>query len=88
MDPAVSGQGGHDRTFEAAATLFRFGLTDAQATVLLDEFNARCVPPWQPHELAHKLTDARAAVEAANEFGAMLMAKIASSKPGRRLLLA
>lgn len=59
LPPAVSGQGGHAVTFRAACTLVRFGLADHDVLTLLQEFNTRCLPPWSPAELRHKLAEAR-----------------------------
>ena len=59
MPPAVSGQGGHDQTFDAACSLvLGFGLSIPEAAPLLAEYNQRCQPPWSDAELAHKLDDA------------------------------
>lgn len=60
MPPAISGQGGHDRTFHAACVLvIDFGLSDDDALALLAEYNGRCVPPWTEKELQHKIESAR-----------------------------
>src|SRR5207237_3939873 len=59
IEPAVSGQGGHNRTFRVACALVqKFGLTAGQAWPILVEFSSRCLPPWQEAELRHKLDDA------------------------------
>lgn len=59
MDDAVSGAGGHDRTYSVACTLVEgFNLPEPDAWSILSEFNARCQPPWAEHELRHKLGDA------------------------------
>jgi P4 family phage/plasmid primase-like protien len=59
MDPAVSGQGGHDQTFKVACVLIvGFGLSQDEAWPLLVESNDRCQPAWTESELRHKLTDA------------------------------
>jgi hypothetical protein len=55
---AISGAGGHDKTFTAACALVRFGLSASEAWPLLLEYNARCSPPWNERELEHKLRDA------------------------------
>lgn len=56
---AVSGQHGHDRTFHAACLLVRDFAIDAEAArALMQEYNARCVPPWSASELRHKLESA------------------------------
>jgi P4 family phage/plasmid primase-like protien len=59
LPPAVSGEGGHDRTFNAA-TILRcgFGLSYDEAWPLLQEWNKTCEPPWTEAELDHKLKDA------------------------------
>jgi hypothetical protein len=59
LAPAISGQGGHDQTFDAACALIKgFNLSVPEARPILERFNQRCEPPWQPHELEHKLSDA------------------------------
>lgn len=60
---AISGQGGSLATFKLAVALVRgFALSDAEAlTVLAEEFNPRCEPPWSAAELNHKLRYARQA---------------------------
>jgi hypothetical protein len=60
IDPAVSGQGGHDTTFGAACRVGPgFDLSpDVAFRLLMDEYNPRCVPPWSEAELRHKVDDA------------------------------
>lgn len=59
MDGAVSGSDGHGATFKVACVLVKgFGLPLGVARGLLDEYNARCVPPWSPRELEHKIAEA------------------------------
>lgn len=59
MDPAVSGNRGHDQTFKAACKLVEFGLDEAAVYRLLwEEYNPRCVPPWSEAELRHKVEHA------------------------------
>jgi RecA-family ATPase len=56
---AVSGQGGHNTTFAVATALVHgFELSRSDAEMLLSEYNAKCVPPWKPNELAHKVNQA------------------------------
>lgn len=56
---AVSGKGGHGRTFGVACQLFsRFGLDLETALVLMTDWNERCTPPWSQRELEHKVRDA------------------------------
>lgn len=58
LDPAVSGQGGHNQTFTAACKLVEFGLSEEEAWELLWAFNLKCAPPWSERDLRHKLRDA------------------------------
>jgi RecA-family ATPase len=56
---AVAGQGGHNATFAVATALIHgFELNAGDAETLLHEYNAKCLPPWKPNELAHKLDQA------------------------------
>jgi hypothetical protein len=56
---AVAGQGGHNATFAVATALIHgFELNAGDAESLLHEYNAKCLPPWKPNELAHKLDQA------------------------------
>ena len=60
LPPAVSGQGGHDTTFRAAMVLVEGFCLDEQAALpLLQEYSARCEPPWSEKDLRHKLAEAR-----------------------------
>lgn len=53
---AISGESGHDWTFHAAALLvIDFDLSIDDALPLLQEWNAKCEPPWSDSELLHKL---------------------------------
>jgi hypothetical protein len=58
--PAVAGQGGHNQTFKVACKLFQiFALDrDAAFSLLWNDYNPRCVPPWTEKELRHKVEDA------------------------------
>jgi putative DNA primase/helicase len=60
FDPAVSGQGGHDQTFDAACTLvWGWALSADEARPILADWNvSHCQPPWTAGELEHKLEDA------------------------------
>lgn len=56
---AVAGQGGHNATFAVATALIHgFELSHGDAETLLHEYNAKCLPPWKPNELAHKVNQA------------------------------
>jgi replicative DNA helicase len=59
MEPAVSGQGGHNQTFKCACALvLGFGLDDNVALQLLGEWNLGCTPPWSERDLIHKIKSA------------------------------
>ncbi|MGC8643090.1 MAG: DNA primase family protein, partial [Isosphaeraceae bacterium] len=59
VPPGVSGERGHDRTFEAACILVKgFAFSIDEARPLLRAWNQRCVPPWSERDLEHKLKDA------------------------------
>jgi hypothetical protein len=65
MPGAVEGHGGDRQTFQVACRLvIDFDLTPEQALPLLQEYNARCTPPWPDDALVHKL---ERALQAANE---------------------
>jgi hypothetical protein len=58
--PAVSGQGGHNQTFEVARGII-WGLDIGREVgydLLAQHYNPRCVPPWTEAELRHKCQDA------------------------------
>lgn len=58
-EPAVSGSGGHTRTFYVAQKLVRgFGLDEETAYRLLASWNATCQPPWSERELRRKVRQA------------------------------
>jgi hypothetical protein len=60
IEPAISGQGGHDKTFYTACKMVQsFGLTEEEAfEILRSDYNPRCQPPWSEKELRHKVEDA------------------------------
>lgn len=59
MPPAVSGQEGRNQFLNAACRLIDdFALTAEQARPLLDEYNERCVPPFDSHGVQDKLNSA------------------------------
>lgn len=56
---AITGQNGHGSTFAVATALVHgFELSRSEAETLLSEWNMTCLPPWKPHELAHKINEA------------------------------
>jgi hypothetical protein len=59
MPPAIQGQGGSDATFNVAKKLVHdFNLSHGEAMSILQDYNARCSPPWSVKDLIHKLEDA------------------------------
>jgi hypothetical protein len=73
VEPAISGQGGHNATFRAACECFRFGLTESEAWEALNWFNAnKCQPAWSEKELRHKIRQARKQVDGDGTFGSKL----------------
>jgi putative DNA primase/helicase len=62
VPPAISGQGGHARTFKLAIALVQgFDLSPEVALQFLEVYNRRCEPAWSRAELKHKLADADSA---------------------------
>ena len=58
IEPAVSGQGGSNRTFRVACVLLiKFGLSLQQAWPLISEWNTQCQPPWTDAQLMRKLEE-------------------------------
>lgn len=56
--PAVEGQGGDARTYEAACGLRDLGVSQRQAFDLLAVWNEKCQPPWDLETLAVKVANA------------------------------
>jgi hypothetical protein len=60
VEPAVAGQHGDLHTFRVCCRIVRgFGLSALEALPVLQEWNARCEPPWTDRELLDKLQRAR-----------------------------
>ena len=63
LSVAISGAGGHNATFHAAAVLVHgFALGESDALRLFQEWNQGCQPPWGEGELVHKIKSAANAV--------------------------
>jgi hypothetical protein len=59
VDPAISGQHGHDRTYHIAALLVRdFAIPIPDAMPIMEEYSQRCQPPWEHADLVRKLHEA------------------------------
>lgn len=60
VEPAMAGQHGDVHTYRVCCRITRgFALDDQDAFRVLDEWNARCVPPWSERELSAKISHAR-----------------------------
>lgn len=80
LPPAVSGQGGHSRTFQAACTCWRFGLDEDAVRRVMNWWNReRCSPAWSERELEHKVQSSRTCVEVNNEMGVMLERRVGAA---------
>lgn len=56
---AVEGSAGDGATYKVAAKLKDRGCTEAQTLdLMLEHWNERCSPPWQPNDLAKKVANA------------------------------
>ena len=61
IEGAVSGQGGHGRTFRVACAIadrLAHVLSPEEALPLIEEWNTKCEPVWTEPELLHKLKSA------------------------------
>lgn len=56
LPPAISGENGHNKLFDAALCLrIGFELDYAISLEILKEYNTRCVPPWKEEDLIRKI---------------------------------
>jgi putative DNA primase/helicase len=56
---AIQGQGGDTHTFQVACRIVRgFQLDQSDARLVLEEWNAKCVPPWSDRALEAKIATA------------------------------
>jgi putative DNA primase/helicase len=64
---------GEQTTLSAARLCCHYGLPPHKTfELLLDEYNDRCVPPWEPPDLAHKVAEAYAFAKANGMIGQAL----------------
>lgn len=57
-DPAIEGEGGDERTLSVAREGYDYGLSEeAIYNVMLDNFNPRCQPEWDPLDLRVKVSN-------------------------------
>jgi hypothetical protein len=60
VPPAISGQHGDRHTYQVCCRIVRgFALSDPEALAVLQEWNARCLPPWSQAALTAKIRGAR-----------------------------
>jgi hypothetical protein len=60
LPPAIAGNHGDLHTFRVCCRILRgFALDENEALVLLQGWNARCLPPWTDRELEQKIASAR-----------------------------
>src|SRR5438309_2362088 len=79
---AISGAGGHDATFHVAAILvWGFALSEAEALMVLQEWNRQCVPPWSESQLVHKVRSAATAAHS-DARGYLLKCGMQNAAPG------
>lgn len=76
MPPGISGQRGDPTTFHVCCIIARFGLSGSDAWAIAQEFNGRCLPPWNDHALRRNLENALEKVTAEGEFGDKLRRQI------------
>ena len=56
---AIEGAGGDHTTFQVAANIKDYGISESRCVALmLDHWNDRCSPPWSPDELQVKVSNA------------------------------
>lgn len=56
---AIEGLGGDEHTFRIAAKLKDFGISETKTyALMLDVWNPKCSPPWEPDELRTKVANA------------------------------
>lgn len=59
MSPSISGQRGHDLCFHFCCRMLNgFDLSVEEFWPILNDWNARCEPPWSERELEHKIEEA------------------------------
>lgn len=57
--PAVEGEGGDSYTYQTACSVLDLGISPELAvTLMLEEWNDRCLPPWEPEDIAAKVENA------------------------------
>jgi hypothetical protein len=60
IEPAIAGQHGDLHTFRVCCRIVRgFGLNPQEALGILNDWNARCSPPWTERDLVDKIARAQ-----------------------------
>lgn len=70
-DPAVSGQHGHGTMLRFCEVAFMFGLTEPLTLQVINDYNAKCEPPFEGDEFNHKINEGRKLCFAKNNFAGM-----------------
>ena len=82
MPMAISGQGGHPTTFQAACDGFRFALSDENVWEGLLWYNEnKCQPPWNHKDLRYKLESAKTKINSNGEYGKHLEQQSPTYRP-------
>ena len=64
IDGAVSGAGGHNRTYRVASLLVEgFSLNVSEAFQVMSDWNKKCKPEWSDRDLLHKIESAYAKID-------------------------
>jgi KaiC/GvpD/RAD55 family RecA-like ATPase len=64
VDGAVSGAGGHNKTYRVASLLVEgFGLNQKDAFNVILDWNKKCKPEWTEKDLLHKIESAHAKID-------------------------
>lgn len=80
---AVEGEGGDEQTYQTIAAIMELGLSEAGCAEAMQEWNARCRPPWDEDDLAVKIGNAARYMQ--NEPGAYAASGTLGNQFGERV---
>ena len=85
-EASIQGSHGSDTLFRVACKMVHgFELSDSDAvSVILSDFNPRCVPPWSDAEIERKVSDARTKCENPSAFHVEDRPQQKTAAPGER----
>jgi hypothetical protein len=72
LPPSIENEGGDEALFTVGCECARFDLSYSDALAVMQEFNARCKPPWPVSRLLYKIEQGRKTVGADGEIGIRL----------------